>query len=67
MGRSKLMTLLMILRSRRPSERFCLGLEEKCRDPQPNISQSLGEFCGRVRGRIEKAEGVKDTTRRPTE
>ena len=39
----------------------------RCRDPQPNISQSSGESCDRTGDRGEQARGAKDTTRRPTE
>jgi hypothetical protein len=35
--------------------------------PKAKQMEELGESCGRVEDRIERARGVKNTTRRPTE
>ena len=37
------------------------------REPQPNIRWSFRKSCRRGRGRILRAKGVEDTTRKPTE
>ena len=43
----------------------CRFREKRCREPQTNIK--LGEYCGRVGGRIVGVRGVKDNKRKPTE